>query len=259
MDALPLADLLQALADPTRLRILALLRRMELSVGELAILLDQSQPRVSRHVRILADAGVDRAAQRRKLGLPDHRRRTTEPSRCSRWSTPGPTRQASRLFQSDASKLDRIRTDRAEAASALLHLSRGSLGLRSARSMSPRARSKQAIARALGDQPLGRLVDIGTGTGRMIELFGRERSAVDRHRPLVGNAAAGPSEAGGGGHPVEPSPGRHVCAPARRRQRRHGHHPPGAALCPLAGRGDRRGRARACSRRPPAGRRFRRA
>ena len=46
MDALPLADLLQALADPTRLRILSLLRRMELSVGELAILLDQSQPRV---------------------------------------------------------------------------------------------------------------------------------------------------------------------------------------------------------------------
>ena len=57
MDAQPLADLLQALADPTRLRILALLRRMELSVGELAIILDQSQPRVSRHVRILADAG----------------------------------------------------------------------------------------------------------------------------------------------------------------------------------------------------------
>ena len=65
MDALPLADLLQALADPTRLRILALLRRMELSVGELALLLGQSQPRVSRHVRILADAG---AVERRKEG-----------------------------------------------------------------------------------------------------------------------------------------------------------------------------------------------
>ena len=65
MEALPLADLLQALADPTRLRILALLRRMELSVGELAFLLDQSQPRVSRHVRILADAG---AVERRREG-----------------------------------------------------------------------------------------------------------------------------------------------------------------------------------------------
>ena len=57
-DARPLADRFQALADPTRLRILALLRIMELSVGELAQVLGQSQPRVSRHLKILGDAGV---------------------------------------------------------------------------------------------------------------------------------------------------------------------------------------------------------
>ncbi len=62
---LPLADRFQALADPTRLRILALLRIMELSVGELAQVLGQSQPRVSRHLKILADAGV---LERRKEG-----------------------------------------------------------------------------------------------------------------------------------------------------------------------------------------------
>src|SRR3954453_12594442 len=61
----PLADRFQAVADPTRLRILALLRIMELSVGELAHILGQSQPRVSRHVKILADAG---ALERRKEG-----------------------------------------------------------------------------------------------------------------------------------------------------------------------------------------------
>src|ERR1700710_1220709 len=54
-----------ALADPTRLRIVMLLRAMELSVGELAQVLGQSQPRVSRHVRILIDAGL---AERRKEG-----------------------------------------------------------------------------------------------------------------------------------------------------------------------------------------------
>ena len=53
-----LLDIFRALGDPTRLRIFALLRRMELSVGELAQVLGQSQPRVSRHVRILADAGL---------------------------------------------------------------------------------------------------------------------------------------------------------------------------------------------------------
>src|SRR3546814_9515986 len=54
-----------ALADPTRLRIMTLLRSMELSVGELAQVLGQSQPRVSRHLKILADAGL---VDRRKEG-----------------------------------------------------------------------------------------------------------------------------------------------------------------------------------------------
>ena len=58
-------DIFRALADATRLRILALLRSMELSVGELAQVLGQSQPRVSRHVKILCDAGL---AERRKEG-----------------------------------------------------------------------------------------------------------------------------------------------------------------------------------------------
>ena len=56
---------------------------------------------------------------------------------------------------------------------------------------------ERAIDRTLGKRPLGRLVDIGTGTGRMIELFGAALEPGDRHRPLVGNAAAGPGEARG--------------------------------------------------------------
>ena len=62
IDPLPIFG---ALGDLTRLRILALLRRMELSVGELAQVLGQSQPRVSRHVKIMVDAGL---AERRKEG-----------------------------------------------------------------------------------------------------------------------------------------------------------------------------------------------
>ena len=55
----------KALADPTRLRIARLLSTMELAVGELAQVLGQSQPRVSRHVGILCDAGL---AERRREG-----------------------------------------------------------------------------------------------------------------------------------------------------------------------------------------------
>src|SRR5580704_2535307 len=49
---------LRAAAEPTRLRILALLAREELAVLELCRVLGQSQPRVSRHLKLLAEAGL---------------------------------------------------------------------------------------------------------------------------------------------------------------------------------------------------------
>src|SRR3546814_9295898 len=58
-------NIFAALADPTRLRIMTLLRSMELSMGELEQVLGQSQPRVSRHLKILAEAGL---GDRRKEG-----------------------------------------------------------------------------------------------------------------------------------------------------------------------------------------------
>src|SRR5437868_13248715 len=51
-------DVLRAAGEPTRLRILALLAREELAVLELCRVLDQSQPRVSRHLKVLAEAGL---------------------------------------------------------------------------------------------------------------------------------------------------------------------------------------------------------
>lgn len=171
MDVQPLADLLQALADPTRLRILALLRRMELSVGELAIILDQSQPRVSRHVRILADAGI---LERRREGswvfltIASGDRTAPMFALVDAWAD-APSEDA---FKADASKLDRIRADRAEAAGRYFNSHADTWD--SIRSLHvAESEVEDAIGRALDDQPLGRLVDIGTGTGRMIELFGK--------------------------------------------------------------------------------------
>ena len=60
-----LLNIMRALADPTRLRIVFLIRRLELSVGEVVQILGQSQPRVSRHIRILDEAGI---LERRKEG-----------------------------------------------------------------------------------------------------------------------------------------------------------------------------------------------
>ena len=60
-----LVDMFQAMSDSSRLRIVALLRQAELAVGEIAQLLEQSQPRVSRHIRILEEAQL---VERRKEG-----------------------------------------------------------------------------------------------------------------------------------------------------------------------------------------------
>jgi ArsR family transcriptional regulator len=181
-----LADRFQALADPTRLRILALLRIMELSVGELAQVLGQSQPRVSRHLKILADAG---ALERRKEGswvfltLADAERIEPLFALIDAWAD-----QATRaLFASDAARTDAIRTDRAEAANRYftghaevwdqirsLHVAESEV--------------ERAIDRSLGHSPLGRLVDIGTGTGRMIELFGPRAAhavGIDRSSEML--------------------------------------------------------------------------
>src|SRR5882757_211665 len=58
LSATQAVDVLRAAGEPTRLRILALLAREELAVLELCRVLDQSQPRVSRHLKLLAEAGL---------------------------------------------------------------------------------------------------------------------------------------------------------------------------------------------------------
>ena len=184
--ALPLADRFQALADPTRLRIVALLRLMELSVGELAQVLGQSQPRVSRHLKILADAGV---LERRKEGswvfLTLAAPETVDPlyALVDEWADAAT--EAS--FAADAARTESIRAARAAAANRYfaghaevwdqirsLHVAESEV--------------ERAIDGVLGKRPLGRLVDIGTGTGRMIELFGSRANqaiGIDRSSEML--------------------------------------------------------------------------
>jgi ubiquinone/menaquinone biosynthesis C-methylase UbiE len=186
MDMLPLADLFQAVSDPTRLRILALLSRMELSVGELAQLLDQSQPRVSRHVRILADAGI---VERRKegswvfLAIPDADRTARLLDLIKAWTDA----QSDAVFDGDSARLDAIRADRAEAAER--YFASHAEVWDSIRSLHvTETEVERAIDRALDARRFSTLVDIGTGTGRMIELFGpraTEAIGIDRSSEML--------------------------------------------------------------------------
>jgi ArsR family transcriptional regulator len=107
--------LFHALAEPSRVRILALLRSMELAVGEIAQVLGQSQPRVSHHVRVLDEAGL---IERRKEGSWVYLRLTeaAEPellfALVDRWLDA----DAEAQMAADGARLDAIRAERAEAA-----------------------------------------------------------------------------------------------------------------------------------------------
>ena len=191
-------ELFQSLSDPTRLRIVALLRAMELSVGELAQVLGQSQPRVSRHVKILIEAGI---AERRKegswvfLSLGGVERVRPLFELLDAWTViDGEDRWA----VADAARLAAVRADRAAAAE--LYFAQHAKDWDELRSLHiAESEVEAAIARALGNRPLGRLVDVGTGTGRMLELFAAGAASalgVDRSPEMLRLARVKLAEAG---------------------------------------------------------------
>ncbi len=191
-------DLFSALADPTRLRIVMLLRRMELSVGELAQVLEQSQPRVSRHVRILVDGGI---AAKRREGSWVFLTPVTSLLTASVFAVIDAAIGDAASAEADAARLTEVRADRAVAAERyfashaehwdamrLLHVADAAV---------------EARMRALLGDRIGHLVDIGTGTGRMIELLvdaATSAIGVDRSPEMLRLARAKLSAMA---HPVE--------------------------------------------------------
>jgi ubiquinone/menaquinone biosynthesis C-methylase UbiE/DNA-binding transcriptional ArsR family regulator len=175
--------LFRALADPTRLRIMRLLAHMELAVGELAQVLGQSQPRVSRHVRILCDAGL---AERRKEGSWVFLKSAIAEGRAPPMAA-ATARLLALAEDEDAAFAARCAEDRrhlaairaAREATAAAYFARHAGEWDSLRSLhSPDAPVEAALARALGRSSLGALLDVGTGTGRMAQLFAPRASHV---------------------------------------------------------------------------------
>ena len=180
--AATLIDLLRALADPTRLRIMRLLTRMELAVGELAQVLDQSQPRVSRHIRILAEAGL---AERRRegswvfvrgmAGVGAAPMAGAVAGLIDRGEAGDPAFAAQ--AEADRLRLGQIRHAREARAADYFARHAGQWDvLRSLHSADSTVEAE--LARLLGDAPLGCFLDVGTGTGRMAELFEPAAEAV---------------------------------------------------------------------------------
>jgi len=165
-----------ALADPTRLRIMRLLATMELAVSELAQVLGQSQPRVSRHIRILCDAAL---AERRKEGAWVFLRSAIGADRAPplggaiarllATAEQDDPRFAARCAE-DRRHLAAIRSARESAANA--YFARHAAEWDQLRGLhSPDDLVEEALLAALGTAELGALLDVGTGTGRIAQLL----------------------------------------------------------------------------------------
>jgi ubiquinone/menaquinone biosynthesis C-methylase UbiE/DNA-binding transcriptional ArsR family regulator len=160
---------LKAAGEPTRLRILALLAEAELTVSDLTEILRQSQPRLSRHLRLLAEAGlVDRFREGSwaffRLG---ERGGAAELAR----ALIGRLKLEDAIVLRDRERLAGVRTSRAAAAQN--YFRRHAAQWDRIRQLHVADTAVEAAIRgALADKPIRSLLDLGTGTGRMLELFG---------------------------------------------------------------------------------------
>jgi ubiquinone/menaquinone biosynthesis C-methylase UbiE/DNA-binding transcriptional ArsR family regulator len=165
---------LKAAGEETRLRVLALLSEAELTVSDLTDILRQSQPRISRHLKLLAEAGL---IERFREGtwaffrLAEHGGGAEVARALIERLDPGDP-----VIARDRDRLASVRSARAAAAQA--YFSEHATEWDSIRKLhAADAAVEDAIRVALADKPFRSLLDLGTGTGRMLELFGRE---IDR-------------------------------------------------------------------------------
>jgi ArsR family transcriptional regulator len=178
----PLLAIFRAIGDPSRLRILLLVKGMELAVGEIAQVLQQSQPRVSRHLRILAESGlVERVREGAWVFVRLGPAAISGPALSAIEALATVVPGAADLGASDRTRLGQVRADRAAAVDSWFAAHAGEW--EQERSLHTREVGvEQAIVAALAGD-LGDLVDVGTGTGRMVELLGpRARSALGLDR-----------------------------------------------------------------------------
>jgi ArsR family transcriptional regulator len=191
MGAAELSALLRAAGEETRLRILALLAIGELSVGELAHALHQSQPRISRHLRLLYESGL---VTRRPEGAWVFYRLVDRPSPAHPILgavLAALSEQAAPMAQ-DAARLNELRTDR--AAEALAYFAANAEAWEEVQSRHlPNADIDAAILAAAGPGPFAHMVDVGVGQGRMLALFADRAEMMegfDLSRPMLAMARA---------------------------------------------------------------------
>ncbi len=164
----PMIASLKAAGESTRLRVLALLGQAELSVKDLTAILGQSQPRISRHLKLLAEAGlIDRYPEGAWVFY-----RLRDEGAAGRLNRDllALADQADPVLARDRDRLAAIKRDHAEAAHRYFADNAGEWDTIRALHVAE-DRVEAAILKTLGGRHFASLLDLGTGTGRMLELL----------------------------------------------------------------------------------------
>jgi len=160
---------LKAAGEATRLRVLALLAEAELTVSDLTEILRQSQPRISRHLKLLADAGL--VERFREGSWAFFRMADRAVAADVARGVLARLDPADPVIVRDRERLAAVRAARAAAAQAYFRAHAAEWDRIRALHVADTA-VETAIVETLGEKPFRSLLDLGTGTGRMLELFG---------------------------------------------------------------------------------------
>jgi demethylmenaquinone methyltransferase/2-methoxy-6-polyprenyl-1,4-benzoquinol methylase/ArsR family transcriptional regulator len=157
---------LEAASEETRLRILCLLEAAELTVSELVAILGQSQPRVSRHLKLLVEASL---ATRQREGAWAFFR-LAEPGGALARDFIHRLDPADPTVSADRARLEVTRETRRRQAA--VYFAEHAADWDSIRALhAPEERVEAALLAMIGEKPFRNLLDLGTGAGRMLELL----------------------------------------------------------------------------------------
>jgi ubiquinone/menaquinone biosynthesis C-methylase UbiE/DNA-binding transcriptional ArsR family regulator len=176
---------LKAAAESTRIRIMFILSHGELNVSELTFVLGQSQPRVSRHLKLMSEAGL----------LSRHKEGNWVLFRLRNEGLGGALGRAlvdmlsikDSLLSGDLVRLEEIKRQREQKAAS--YFSANAASWSELRSLHVNEESvEHAMVQLIGNQTIGSLVDLGTGTGRVLEVFAaqtKNMQGIDSSRDML--------------------------------------------------------------------------
>jgi ubiquinone/menaquinone biosynthesis C-methylase UbiE len=160
---------LRAAGEATRLRILALLASAELNVKDLTQILAQSQPRISRHLKLMAEAGL--ITRFREGSWVFFRVADSGPEGALAQAIVDSLDPTDLTLARDRARAEAVQTARAEAAQSYFKAHAAEWDSIRALHVAE-SQVEAAMDEALGEGSFDLLVDLGTGTGRILELFG---------------------------------------------------------------------------------------